>query len=40
MKTIINGQEFQVTQNGTRFYYFSPLAGRKLPISKDKVIIK
>lgn len=38
MKTVINGKEFKVEQKGSRFYYFSFLAGRKLPVAKDKVI--
>ena len=38
MKTIINGKEFKVEQKGNRFYYFSYLAGRKIPVSKQKVI--
>ena len=38
MKAIINGKEFKVEQKGNRFYYFSYLAGRKLPVAKSNVI--
>jgi len=37
MNTIINGKVFKVTQKGNRFYYFSALVGRKLPVAKSKV---
>jgi hypothetical protein len=37
MTTTINGKEFKVTQKGNRFYYFSPLACRSLPVAKAKV---
>jgi len=40
MKIIISGKEFKVTRIGNRFYYFSSLAGRKIPVSATKVIIE
>jgi len=38
MTTLINGKEFKVTQKGNRFYYFSFLACRNLPVAKANVI--
>ena len=38
MKTVINGKEFKVEKKGNRYYYFSSLVGRKLPVAKEKVI--
>ena len=38
MKTVINGKEFKVTQKGNRFYYFSAIACRNLPVAKSKVV--
>jgi len=38
MKTVINGKEFKVEKKGNRYYYFSFVACRNLPVAKDKVI--
>jgi len=38
MKVIISGKEYKVEQKGSRFYYFSHLAGRKFPVAKASVI--
>jgi len=38
MKTIIGGKEYKVEQKGNRYYYFSPVVGRKLPVAKTNVI--
>lgn len=39
-KTKINDREFQVKQTGNKFYYWSTLAGRWLPVAKSKVIFE
>jgi len=38
MTTIIKGKAFKVTQKGSRFYYFSAAACRKLPVAKSRVV--
>ena len=38
MKTLINNKYYDVTATGNHYYYFSPKAGRKLPVAKHKVI--
>jgi len=38
MKTIIKNKEYEVKKTGNRFYYWSNLAVRWLPVAKDKVI--
>jgi hypothetical protein len=32
-----NGKTFTVHPRGNRFFYWSPLAGRLLPVAKSKV---
>ena len=38
LKTEINGKLYNVVQRGKRYYFFSPRAGRLLPVAKAKVI--
>lgn len=37
MITVFNNSSYEVKQTGARFFYFSPRAGRWMPIAKSKV---
>lgn len=37
--TLENGKQFKAEKKGNRFYYFSFLANRLIPISKNKITI-
>ena len=40
MKRMIGKREFQVKQTGSKFFYFSPLAMRWLPVKRSEVIFE